>query len=296
MNYWPEKYRPQTLEDLVLDPLSLEYLNSLDGEFPNLLFSGPPGVGKTSTAKILAKDKQRLYINASDENGIDTIRNKVVSFSQTKSMDGTLKVVILDEADQISDSAQKALRSVMEEYTDTTRFVLTCNYLFKIIPPLQSRCKAVVLDPPISGILQRVVKILKQEGVIIPPEQKEPLVELVTKNGTDLRKTLNELQSFSLTGTLKIQLTKTKEFAEKLIKKMESLSLPELRAFWLENEPDFHSDYHQLMKQLFEYLHTTADPQQLLILADGMYKDAIVLDKELNFYATIIQFCRSRVS
>jgi replication factor C small subunit len=289
-NYWPEKYRPQTLAELVLDEDSRQYLESVQ-EIPNLLFSGPPGVGKTSAAKILAADKQRLYINASDENGIDTIRSKVVSFAQTQSMDGSLKVIILDEADQISDSAQKALRSVMEEYAETTRFILTCNYLFKIIKPLQSRCKAISFAPEFSAIIKRACFILKNENVEVPDDQKQLLAELVQRNGIDIRKTINELQSFSVTGALKITENKARGLAEQITKRLSKTSPTELRAYWIERENEFGADYHRLFKEIFEYLHNTKPDatQMLLEIAEGMYRDAIVIDKELNFYATLLK-------
>jgi DNA polymerase III delta prime subunit len=290
-NYWPEKYRPSTLEELVLDDNSREYLSSLK-EIPNLLFAGPPGVGKTSAAKILATDKQRLYINASDENGIDTIRSKVVSFAQTQSLDGSLKIIILDEADQISDSAQKALRSVMEEYAGTTRFILTCNYLFKIIKPLQSRCKAVSFAPDFTSIIKRVCYILKEEGIKLEDSQKPLLAELIQRNGIDIRKTINEIQSFSVSGELKILENKARGIAEQITKRiLNGKAGPELRAYWIERENEFGADYHRLFKEIFEHLHAEKPENTALLLeiSEGMYRDAIVVDKELNFYATVLK-------
>src|SRR6476469_5737122 len=147
---WVEKYRPKTLDELVLDSDNRTYFNSLKGkqEIPNLLFLGPPGIGKTTLSKIIVKEIlncQYLYINASDESGIDTIRNKVKSFAQTRSMDGKVKICLLDECDHLSSvnsglgntNAQAALRNLMEEYSGTTRFILTGNYRHKIIPALQ---------------------------------------------------------------------------------------------------------------------------------------------------------------
>ena len=125
-NLYVEKYRPKTLSDLVLSDSNRKYFESIAEEIPNLLFVGTPGLGKTTLARILVNDIlecQYLYINASDENGIDTIRSKVVGFSQTKSLDGKHKVVILDEADGITIDGQRALRNTMEEYSSMTRWV-----------------------------------------------------------------------------------------------------------------------------------------------------------------------------
>ena len=130
-NLWVEKYRPKTIDEMVLSGENRAYFNTLKDEVPNLLFVGTPGIGKTTIAKIIVQDIlkcQYLYINASDENGIDTIRSKVCGFSQTKSLDGSIKIVILDEADGITIDGQRALRNTMEEYSSFTRFILTANY------------------------------------------------------------------------------------------------------------------------------------------------------------------------
>ena len=143
---WCEKYRPSTLNEIVLDKNTKTYFNKVQEEnnIPNVLFVGKPGIGKTSLAKIIVNSIlkcQYLYINASDENGIDTIRTKVLNFAQTQSLFGNIKVIILDECDGLSIDAQKALRNSIEEYHDLTRFILTANYKHKIIPALQSRCQ-----------------------------------------------------------------------------------------------------------------------------------------------------------
>ena len=135
---WVEKYRPKTLGDIILsdDNLSIIEKYQTENEIPNLLFAGCQGVGKTTLAKILVNDVlecQYLYINASDENGIDTIRSKVTQFAQTRSLDGKIKVIILDECDGLSQDAQRALRNTMEEYAEITRFILTANYSHRII-------------------------------------------------------------------------------------------------------------------------------------------------------------------
>ena len=152
---WVEKYRPKTLEDFICTEANKDIIASFKNkeEIPNLLFTGTPGLGKTTLAKIIVNDIlgcQYLYINASDENGIDTIRTKVTSFAQTKSIDGKIKVIILDEADGLSIDAQRVLRNTMEEFARITRFILTANYKYRVIPALQSRCQSLELTPPLE--------------------------------------------------------------------------------------------------------------------------------------------------
>jgi DNA polymerase III delta prime subunit len=143
MNLWIEKYRPQTLDDMCLSDSIRAFFSSFTNEIPHFLFTGNPGTGKTTISRIIVQDILKcdyLYINASDETGIDNIRVKVSGFVQTKSFDGGIKVVVLDEADGLSKEAQKCLRNLMEDYAKVARFILTANYRHKIIAPLQSRC------------------------------------------------------------------------------------------------------------------------------------------------------------
>jgi len=295
-NLFVEKYRPKKLEDVVLTPEEKLYFEALKekDEIPNLLFAGNPGTGKTTLSKIIATDIldcQYLYINASDENGIDTIRSKVIGFASTKSLDGKLKLVLFDECDALTLDSQKALRNVIEEYSHNTRFIFTCNYLFKIIPALQSRCQIFNLTPPLNGVLNRVVEVLKNEGITVPDTEKQKLVELVRSGYPDLRRILNDIQKFSYTGTLIIKDTQAKNVAEKVVQKIRGKVTPhELRKFVIESEQEFSGDYHQLLKEMFEVLFKEdSDANRLLIVSEGMYKDAIVTDKEINWFSTCLK-------
>jgi DNA polymerase III delta prime subunit len=304
-NLFVEKYRPHTLDNIVLskdDRLFFETLKTKK-EIPHLLFAGVQGSGKTSLAKIIVNeilDCQYLYINASDENGIDTIRGKISGFAKTKSLDGKLKVVLLDEGDQISLDAQKALRNIIEEYASNTRFIITCNYLFKIIPALQSRTQIFNLIPPIEGVVKRIKEVLQSENIVIPEIEKPKLLEHIRKNLPDIRRVLNDVQKFSVTGTLEIKNDNCSDFADTLLKKITNKTdVCSLRKEIIENEKLFSSDYRNLLKQLFESVFTSTSLSQeiktecLLTLAKGMETDAFVVDKEINCFAVLVTLSRN---
>lgn len=298
-NLWVERYRPHILEDLVCTTFTKESLISFKNkdEIPNLLFTGAAGIGKTSVAKIIVNDIlecQYLYINASDENGIDTIRHKVVNFAQTMSIDGKIKVIILDECDGLSIDAQRALRNTMEEFAGITRFILTANYKYKIIPALQSRCQSFDLTPPIDLAVKRCAGILKKENITVPEDQKVKLVEFIKATYPDLRKCINELQKFSSTGTLILRDVKNDKVLELIFNEVKKKNVESLRKALIESEQLFNSDYTSLLRGLFNYIDESEENVDLkrfylLTISEYLYRDAFAVDKEINSYACLIQ-------
>lgn len=293
-NLWVEKYRPKTLDEIVLTDANRTILDKFcsDEEIPNLLFIGNAGIGKTSLAKIIVHnilECQYLYINASDENGIDTIRTKVTNFSRTKSIDGGIKVIILDEVDGLTLDAQRALRNTMEEYCQYTRFILTANYKYKVIPALQSRCQSLDLVPPLELCIKRVKYILDNENTTYD----ERLDDFVKLYYPDVRKTVNELQKNTSNNKFEPVQEKTNDV---LVKGIMSLVIQnkalKARKLVIQNEASFNSDYNQLLKNIFDYIDDVDIKNKercLLTVSEYMYRAAFVMDAEINFYSCLIQ-------
>ena len=293
---WVEKYRPHKLDDLILDDKSLRVVKQFKDEIPNLLFVGSPGTGKTTLARIIVNDIlgcNFLYINASDESGIDVIRHNITNFAQTKSFDGGIKVVILDEADGLTPQAQAALRNTMETYAKYCRFILTANYKHKIIPALQSRCQSLDLKPVVDQAAKRCFNILRLENVKVSEEQKKKFVILVKKHFPDLRKTINEIQKSIVDGELCIDSNASdNELLAKVMQGVRTNSLG-LRKYLIENEDRFQGDYDTLLANFLDFLYEQDLPdmkkkEMIVIIADHLYKSAFVVDKEINAFACLV--------
>lgn len=288
---WNEKWRASNLDDFLTTPeirnKFKDYLNKND--IPHLIFAGQTGSGKTTIAKILAKnlDCDYLFINASDENGIDTIREKVKNFCSSASFK-PLKVVILDESDYLTINAQSTLRNVIETYSRSTRFIFTCNYLERIMDALQSRCDIYKLEPPTKkDIFNFVGNILTKEGKAWLDVNLQSIID---QQYPDIRKIINTAQSFSTGDTLKITGDLSKDYIKEIINvfekpsKLISSDIKTIRQIIVDNDV---RDFTEIYKLLYEkYLDK---PEIIVLLAEYQYKQAFVTDKEINFCANCIK-------
>lgn len=297
---WVEKYRPQSLKDLVIDQETRQYFTNIIKErnIPHLLFCGPAGTGKTTLAKILVKELDAVYryINASDERGIDSVREKIVPFAQTKSIDGQLKIIILDEVDGFTPDAQRALRNIIEEYSDNLRFILTANYKNRISTPLKSRTISFELSPPIKDVTSRIVTIIANENITVNDNQKPLLRKLIDANYPDIRKIIGLLQKYTKNNTLDIKEDiNVSLFAKDVLKNIRTQKdINAVREFIIHNESDFNSDYLVLLKGLFEEIYNSdVNPDKkansLVVIGDAMYKHQFVMDYEINAFCCVIQ-------
>lgn len=298
---WAEKYRPQTIDECVL-PQSLkntfrEFIAS--GELPNFLFCGGAGVGKTTVAKALCNEvgAEYLFINGSEESGIDTLRYKIKNFASSVSLTDAKKVVILDEADYLNaNSTQPALRGFIEEFSNNCRFILTCNFKNRIIEPLHSRCSVVEFKidnkekPKIAAAFyRRVIDILSFENV---QADGKVVAELITKHFPDNRRILNELQRYSVSGKIDAGLLVNlgEESYNDLIKNLKSKNFTEVRK-WIGQNSDVDTTevFRRLYDKAVDIVEQGSIPQLVLILADYQYKAAFVADKEINIMAALTE-------
>jgi replication factor C small subunit len=247
-----EKYRPKKLEDLVASEQLLNKFNEFieAKSIPHLLLTGTAGLGKTTTAKILAKSisEDVLYINASDETSVETIRTKVKGFCATMSFGGQ-KIVILDEFDAMSMNAMMMLRNVMEEFFSHSRFILTCNYLNKVIEPIRSRCQIFEFKGADKvSILKRCAFILKEENIKFNKETiKKDLTNLVEMCYPDIRKIVGSIEKFTINGKFEFNAKLLEEDGSELIYLLKEKKLNEIRQSIVGSV-----DYEQLYRNLFD--------------------------------------------
>ena len=268
---WVEQYRPKTIDDCIL-PDSLKNLFSSfikKGELSNMLFSGTPGIGKTTVAKALCEQMNCdwIMINGSEEGGIDVLRNKIKNFASTVSLSGGKKVVILDEADYLNpQSTQPALRGFVEEFHKNCRFILTCNFKNRIIEPLHSRFSNIEFkvnpkDKPklASRLFERAIYILKEQNVSY---EDKVLVELITKHFPDFRKLINELQRYSVSGSIDagILVNVSDENLKTLVTHLKNKEFSDMRK-WVVNNLD--NDPVKIFRKIYDTLYTNLEPSTI---------------------------------
>ena len=290
---WVEKYRPMDLSTYVGNEHLKEkvkvYLESED--VPHLLLFGKAGTGKTTLAKIVVNniDCDYMYINASDENKVDDVRNKIKTFASSVGFK-SLKVIILDECDYLTPNAQAALRNLMETFSKHCRFILTCNYVERIIDPIQSRCQSYKVVPPSKKeVAQQMVKILDTEGV---KYKLDDVAMIVNAGYPDIRRVINSSQRQVVDNKLLIDISSIiqNDYKVQLLEKLSSgASFKDVRQLIADNSI---SDYSELYRLLYDEVETYSNgkiAECIMTIAESQYKDVMVVDKEINFMSLIIE-------
>lgn len=297
---WVEKYRPRVIEDTVL-PKQLKSVFkefAAKGDVPNLLLTGRAGVGKTTVAKALLEEINADYIviNGSMNGNIDTLRNEIKEFASSISFTGARKFVILDEADYLNpQSTQPALRNFMEEFSKNCGFILTCNFKNKIIDPLHSRCSVVEFKIPKAERPNLAMEFFKRTGDILKSENvafdNKVLAAVIEKYFPDFRRTLNELQRYSATGSIDtgILASFTQTKLKELIELLKTKNFTGVRRWVAEGDIDETVFYRELYDSSSEYMKPSSIPTLVLAIADYQYKSAFVADHEINLVACLTE-------
>jgi DNA polymerase III delta prime subunit len=301
LNYhlWVEKFRPLHVKDMVLPAKMKSSLLKMieEKEIPNLLLhSSTPGSGKTTLMKALCNDigADYLYINVSSESSIDVLRTTISRFASTRSMEGSLKVVQMDECDGAGAQLQLGLRAAIEQFHKSCRFILTANHVNKIINPVRSRCQEFDMNYTDSSVVKEMKpKIVKHISNMLSFQKIVPeegvLDKLIEAHYPDMRKMVQICQQFAKDGVLTDEIFKYQtidtEFYELILNK----KLIKARQFVIEHGYDYDDLYSKLFKEFIEMIPKTAVPQTIITLADYQYKNAFVVDKELNFAACLVE-------
>tara|TARA_R100001443_G_scaffold21062_2_gene33282 strand:+ start:643 stop:1584 length:942 start_codon:yes stop_codon:yes gene_type:complete len=300
---WVEKYRPQSIDECILpDNIKKTFQDFVSkGEIPNMLLSGPPGIGKTTVAKALCKELGVDYyvINGSDEGRfLDTVRNNAKNFASTVSLtsEASHKVIIIDEADNTTSDVQLLLRASIEEFSSNCRFIFTCNYKNKIIDPLHSRCSVVEFSikgkekVAIAGLFfKRLQQILELEKI---QYDAKVLAEIINKHFPDWRRVLNECQRYSVSGKIDsgILAAFSDVAVNDLIKNLKQKNFAEVRKWVVSN---LDNDSSVLLRRLYDSLYETLVPNSIpaavLIIAKYQYQIAFVADQEINLLAALTE-------
>ena len=301
MFLWTEIYRPQTVKSCVLPKelkdTFLEFIKK--GDVPNLILSGGPGVGKTTIAKAVLDELDATYmmINGSEESGIDVLRTKIKNFASTVSLHGGRKYLILDEADYLNpQSTQPALRGFMEEFHKNCGFILTCNYKNRLIPALHSRCSVVDFVIPnsekpklASQFFERVEIILQEKKV---KYDKRVVAEVINKHFPDWRRILNELQRYSVSGTIDagILVNISEVNIKELMLSMKNKEFTNVRKWVVDNlDNDSVRLLRRIYDNLYDYVEGSSIPHVVVVLGEYQYKASFVADQEINMLACLTE-------
>lgn len=300
MILWVEKYRPKTIEECILPEAMkkpfLEYVKKK--EIPNMILTGSAGVGKTTVARAMCEEIECDYIliNGSDESGIDTLRVKVKGFASSVSLLGGRKVIIIDEADYLTPTAQAAFRGVIEEFSGNCSFIFTCNFKNRIIQPLHSRCA--VIDFKLQNgqkakmaatFFKRIETILKSEKV---EYDQKVVAELITKYFPDYRRILNELQRYSVSGKIDtgILAVNANTRIKELMVLLGDKNFSEIRKWVSSNsDNDVNMIYREIYDNLYENLKKETIPAAVILLAKYQYQSAFAADQEVNLLAFLTE-------
>ena len=299
---WVEQYRPKTVSDCIL-PQNLkntfaEFVKQ--GNVPNIILSGGPGVGKTTIARAVLDEigATYMFINGSEESGIDVLRTKIKNFASTVSLEGGRKYLILDEADYLNpQSTQPALRGFIEEFHKNCGFILTCNYKNRLIEPLHSRCSVIDFTIPKSEKASLASEFMEAvENILLHTEEieydRKALAEVIQRHFPDWRRVLNELQRYSVSGKIDagILIDMAEINIKELMQFMKNKEFTNVRR-WVVNNLDM--DHVRLYRSIYDSLYTFLDhssiPHVVVILGEYQYKSAFSADQEINLLACLTE-------